>query len=357
MPVNYNDLIFSKAAMHTIVPRHNDDPARPEFLDQVFQLGNNVQNTLRKRLVNAMGRRGKSFKLTIAKYDEGTFFRTCANLKHSTEDEFLEASKHIATLLANSQGHSNAPGGYLLFLQGSDVNTQKEWYIAIKADPHEALASSLRDGVLTIEVLDKIFLSPSQKLFKIGAIEEVNLELGEVNQQYNCYLFDDQFGNTDRPAVYFYDTFLGFSIMGNEKIQSMLYYKNTEDFIKKTDLLDTDQKQDALDALRIQFTVNREPTIRPEQFSETYFESVDLQRQYRVEVASKLPTNFLKDRSLINTRLGTKKIDFPSKIKISGPDENFDRNVRIIKRQEQLDALRANNEDITIIVIDGKPYR
>lgn len=355
MEYNFNNLIIDKAIMHTIVPKKVQSAAYADHAEEPFDLEVTVQETLRKRLVEAVGRRGRAFQLSIQKSEDGSFCSLCSQLKNCSDTEFVQVSKSIANLLADSQTSSKYPGGFLLIVKASDNETKKDWYITIKAEPHEALISSVRNGKTYIEMLDKIFLSPTQKLFKIGMLQEVNLEAKNINQKYNSYLFDDQFSTIATPAAYFYEKFLGFSLESNGEIQSAKFYTTTEEFIKKSDL-DPDEKDSLLDALKVEVHSNNEPYLRPQDFAAAYFADEELRMRYRNQVASELPDTIKKSTSLINNRVNTKKIDFPSNIKILGPDVNFNKQVTIIKDQEALDNLRANNENVTIVVIKGKPY-
>lgn len=354
--MNFNNLDFKRVIMHTIVPKNGNTPADVIPQNMIFGLNEEAKDTLRTRLVQAAGMRGKAFKLTIEDTFENSFFDLCSKMKLCTDQEFIDLSASIAYRLAENSQHSKLPGGFLLVVHAVVEDTKKDWYIVIKADPHTALTSKEEGGKVTLEVLDKIFLSPTQKLFKIGMLEEVNLELAEVNQKYNCYLFDHQFNAMDTPAKYFYGGFLGFSIENNMQIQSKLYYNLTEEFIKKSTLLSSDDKEDALDALRLQFQDN-EVYIAPEDFSNRYFNNEEVQSQYSADVADQLPSNFLKDKTLITNRISTKKIEFNANIKVIGPDDEFKRRVRILKTQEALDSIRISVEDFTVLVIDGKPYR
>jgi len=145
-------------------------------------------------------------------------------------------------LLARAQTKQSIPGGYLIVMDCSDATSDYFACIVIKAEPHEALQLARIDGRDQLAVLDKVFLSPSQKFFKIGIIyqrsDEENVDL---NHQYGTLLFDDQFRPDGQPAEYFYKDFLGFSANRNNKIQSKRFYHKTESFIFREVLLGKDQ--------------------------------------------------------------------------------------------------------------------
>ena len=63
----------------------------------------------------------------------------------------------------------------------------------------------------------------------------------------------------------------------------------------------------------------------------------------------------LKDISLITSKINTKKIQFPGKVKISAPTAAMDTSVELITTPEQLQSLSTSQETYTIVKIMGKP--
>ena len=149
-------------------------------------------------------------------------------MKSKSDPDFIQSSKDIADILADSQKRTNIPGGYIILLDALDE--EKSIYIIIKAEPHQALQRV--DVQSQISLLKSVFLSPSQKLYKIGILCERLDPSGEnPSDRFECWLFDDQFRAESHPAEYFYKDFLGFTIGNNAKIQSQRFYDKTEGFI------------------------------------------------------------------------------------------------------------------------------
>ncbi|MBD0332780.1 MAG: nucleoid-associated protein [Chitinophagaceae bacterium] len=273
-------------------------------------------------------------------------------MKNKSDEEFITISQEAADLLAESQKRLNIPGGYLLVMDCLDEISETSIYIIIKAEPHEALRRI--DGQSQISLIDKVFLSPTQKLFKIGIVYEKENPLSEQpNDRYGCFLYDDQFRLASHPAEYFYKDFLGFSVGTNRKIQSQRFFDKTERFIREN-IVDIDQKVEMLRALRIEFTANQNDTVSPSQFSQTYLPA-ELRGQYMDEIGHELPIAIVKDTTLIKNKLNKRRIDFPNNIYIIGPAEGFDDLVHIIQADE-LGEIDLQDSNTTLIKIVGKPF-
>jgi hypothetical protein len=248
------------------------------------------------------------------------------------------------------------PGGFVIIIDAELTDSDFAVYVIIKAELHQALKFIQgEDGHSQIELLDQIFLSPSQKLFKIGILYEKNLTQVDPNARFGCILFDDQFRVEGHPAEYFYKQFLGFSVDSNAKIQSRRFYDKTESFIK-SNVADIDTKKDLLKVLKTEFTVNNNPVLTPSQFAETYFPDRDIKDEFLSQVAEELPSSFVKNPVMIVNKLKKKNMDFPNNINIIGPDEHFDTHVSIIQNNEEFLALTPVDSTYTIVKINGKPF-
>lgn len=355
--ISFYHIRVGRAIMHEIRPKQDgQEHGSAIYESRIMTLNPKAEKVLKERLVDAAGHGSKAFEMEISQHQNGNFFGLCCSMKNSSDKHFIETSKQIAGLLATTQNRKKIPGGYFIFLEckfprGND----KAIYIAIKAEPHQAL----RKDAFNIKALDDIFLSPSQKLYKIGIIYERVNELTDKeypNNQYGAILMDQQFNPTGNyPAIYFSKDFLGFTADQNAKIQSKKFYEMTSNFIKEN-IVDFEQQMNLLSVLNTTFTVNQEPDISLSEFAETNFEDEDVQDKFLDSVGSQLPDTFLKDPTLFMGNLKRKKINFPDNINVIGPDKVFMEKVTFIRSRDDLDALQLSDE-FTIVKIQGKPYQ
>jgi hypothetical protein len=358
MDIQFNDLVVTRMIMHTIIAKlENQDRATvdPDDEQELLATDDEVIITIKKRLIDAAGKSSKAFTLELDDdyQSQGTFYQLCHGLKPKSDADFIRTSRAIAELLAYTQTRTNIPGGYMIFLECE--NQGKAIYIVIKAEPHEALQKL--QGQSHLSLLKKVFLSPSQRLYKIGILAEKQEATGATpNDLYDCFLFDDQFRLISHPAEYFYKEFLGFSVGNNAKIQSERFYDKTENFIiEKVEDLDT--KSDLLQTLRNEFITNQNATLTPEEFARTYMPTPALRDEYIGEIVHELPPTIVKDDTLLKNRINKRKVDFPSNIKLTGPNDVFDDSVQFIHNIDELERSIEDEGEFTIIKIKGVPYK
>jgi hypothetical protein len=359
MNIDFNNLEIHHAVMHTVKKKEEPhDTAQPVFENELLILDDSVTDVIKERLINAMGKASKAFQLEILHEHDGSFYRFAESLRDSDEEQFMFVSRGITTLLASSQTKTTIPGGYLLILNCSDQ--ERKVLIVIKAEPHEALIKA--EGESQITLLRQVFLSPSQKLYKIGILSKkeeltgTNWEDLDKNEQYDAFLFDDQFRIKSTPAEYFYKDFLGFTIEENAKIQSQRFYDITEQFIKDN-FDDIDDKEGLLRVLKDEFNLNRSVSVSPTEFADTYF-PISLAETYKYNTQFELPSSIIKDPVLIRNKISKRKVEFPGQLTLSGPDESFEDRVKLIVGNGIYNELEQTDVgQYTFVRIAGRPYR
>ena len=355
--INIANLSFSRLIMHEIFCKEDGQPhATVEIAKKVLTIEDDAKDILRTRLTNAAGKNSKAFELEIGNSSANTFFDIAKSIKGKSDNVFIQKSQQIAHKLADSQTSSNMQGGYLLVIEAIDRTDSSFVLIVIKAELHEAFRTEKKKGVSVLKVLKDIFLSPSQKLYKIGFLYERQNTTGLTpNDLFGCFLFDDQFRRSTKPAEYFYKDFLGFSISNNAKIQSQFFYEQTHYFIT-TNIKSAKEKRDLINELRNLFSVNQETTITPADFSNTYFSTPAIRDLFASEVLVNFHSSIIKDTALIDYDLNHKKLNFPNKIKVTGPKTDFDEAVTLIDSESLLNELDPTSNNYTILKITGQPY-
>lgn len=355
--INIDLVDFRRAIMHEVHRKTNQSDAIAICTDNLIALDRDVTDTLKSRLSVAFGKRTRCFEMNIARIDNDSFFGLCSNLRDLDNENFIARSKSIALLLANSQNKQRIAGGYFLFMEGVIRSTNETIYIAIKADLQEALTKNALTGAIT--VLKEVFLSPAQKLYKVGLLIEKQNGTASIdpNDNFSCFLFDEQFNTSGAiPATYFFDDFLGFTESKNAKITTKRFYDEIVDFFNenypamedrsrlignvKTDLMDTVQ-----------------PVFDPTEFGHTYIKDIDIKNRYASTILAQFSTAFSKDITLLESTFKKSNMCFPNKIKISGPSDDFDECVSIIYDENDLSTYISTDNEYTLLVVKGKPQR
>ena len=208
--INFNLFDIQRSIIHYIPEKtQHQDHAIARLSYDMVGLSEGIADLVKERLINAAGRQSRAFRLKFGESGEGSFYQICDGLREQTDQEFIDRSQAMANLLARSQKTRSIPSGYLLILDGTYESNEKSLYIVIKAEPHEALQFTSSHKGSQLELLEEVFLSPSQRLFKVGIIEEVDLAASEVEERYNCYLFDHQFSDRVHTCGVFLQRFFG----------------------------------------------------------------------------------------------------------------------------------------------------
>ncbi len=355
--INFYDLDFKRVAMHQIIAKSDGMEHASVMPDKnLFHLTDEVINVIKERLAKTTDKVSKAFVLELENYVGGSFFSYIHKLKHQSHSDFVESSVAVAELLAESQTKNSIPGGFFILIEAY-TKTLEAVYIAIKAEYQSGLRYEIYEQKSTIQLLDDIFLNNSAKFYKVGVIFErpvPDSELEYPNNEFGSYLFDAQFAPDSKPAEYFYKDFLGFTADKNAKIQSLRFFKQTENFIHNY-IPAFDEKNDLLTVLKQEFTTNEEEAINPIDFAKTYIHNNEIRDNYYNEVATYIPEMVVKDTSLIRSQLEKKKLTFANKVAITAPERTFDYSVRMIKSKEELDEIDWNAHEFTLIMINGKP--
>lgn len=355
--IRLENLRIDRAIVHQIVEKQiGQDQATVNPRNSLITLNADVRALVNKRLIEAAGKESKAFELRIAQDGVGSFFECSADLCGNSDADFVESSKNVARLLARSQRRTKIPGGYLVVIGGTETGSNLRARLVIKAEPHEVLQYTT-GKVDQLNLLKDVFLSPEQKLFKIGIIYEKAANNGaEVNERFGAFLYDDQFRQDDTPAAYFYRDFLGFDVSENAKIQTKKFFELTKSFIERN----VNAREDRvafISALRNEFVANQAATIDPLEFGVRLFENdVDVHDSYIREICEELPNAIVKDATLINSQLRRRQMSFTGKVSLVGPEETFDQHITIVDSEEELRELDPSSEDYTLIKIQGKPY-
>lgn len=349
--LNFNNLSFERLIVHHIAAKQpHEDTASANYENELFEIPSKVEIKIKERLIDAAGKNSKAFELELESTEMGSFFDQAKDLRTHNKKAFIKASQEIADLLAFSQTRNSIPGGKLIIIDASDKKSSHEAVIVIKAELHEAF----KQNKTSLELLDNIFLSPSQKLFKIGVLYAKN-KSRNIKEKYGCLIVDDQFRADSQPAEYFYKTFLGFTIGNNSKIQSKRFFDKTKKFIKER-YEDGEAAVELVKALKIEFSLNTENTITPVDFARRYFKKQEIRDNYISEVANELPGTIIKDSTLLESLLNNRKLTFPNNIRVVGPEDEFDKSVKMISSKTDFTKLDFTDSTYSIVKIIGKPF-
>lgn len=327
MILDFNDISVGRVIIHRVHKKSDEgEHGYPEYSDNLFLLDEDEKQTLLTRISAAFGKQRRFFRLNIARTENDSFYGNASKIKGCPDDEFINNSKNIADLLAQSHDKRTIPSGLLLVLDG--VSKGKHFVLVIKAELQEAFTINEERGKKVIELIDDLFLSPAKDFYKIGYIvEDTNAESGP-NRDYSCYMYDDNFSSGKRDlAEYFYEKFLGFTTNKNDKLLTKNFLSDMFRFID-SNVEGFDDKRGLKNALNSLYREDITGVINPKEFADQNLEG-ELLRLYGTEVGQHYPTSFTKDLSLVDNRLKRGQIRLKRDLKIEGPSEAIEHNVSV----------------------------
>lgn len=318
--IQFNLLNIRRIIMHRIIGKSMTIPNHEHVQivenNDLVELNDEIRNLLKKRLTESCGRQGKSFNLQISNDHEGSCFDFIKDIHAYNDDDFIQASKDIASLLASAQDtRGTIPGGYFLLVDStiSHQGDEKPVYIIIKAENQEAL-NAIGNG---IQALQHVFLSPAQKMYKVGIFEQKPNASSTDKDSFNAYLFDSQFNDGTSLAEYFYKDFLGLTIEGNSEVQTKMFYDKFNNTVDSVFRDNVDQRNRCKDLLRAEMN-NQRQNIDPH---ETILNivPVDKRNVFIAKVGNKFPHSFAKNTDLIQKKLDNQIIYLRESVRLYAP--------------------------------------
>ncbi len=342
--------------MHKIVGKTTVEDAKAEVRYKLIRPTVDVVALLKVRLTDACGKQSNSFISEVE--DKTKFFARSMQMKCSDDAAFIEVSQDIAHSLAHCQTSRSMKSGNLLILDGIQTNTNTYFTIVIKAE-YDNVMNTVEDGDdFQIQILQEVFLSKNQKLFKIGIlfekpniIPDFDAQDFDANSYCSTIVFDENI-KISGPADYFYSGFLGFKLDSNEKIRTERFYNKSLEFIKEN-INDPEQRCEAVNKL-VSFLKNEQAGVMPNDYKNLFLPE-GLRDLYETTIQAQFPHAFNKDNELLKGRLKNRKVTFKGGVYLYAPADNFEDHVKFINSEEELVQLKLESQN-TIVQIFGKPY-
>lgn len=348
MALDLEALTIRRIAVHTI-PKRGDGKiaATPIYATLLTLLNPSGLDVFQKRITSALGKRSHGVELTIVDSQQDSFMQHAVKLMYVNDAQFLLDSKVLAKKLADIQASRDLAASKLLIIDGSIGEGQRKFLAVIKADLQDGFKD---DDVSGAALLENLFLTPTQRLYKIGLLEEVVANPAEEDDlrdadDFKIHLFDHLISalETKSAAHYFYRQFLGSDILHSQKKITRDFYDLTIKYINAS-TVDRDTKFDLVDALRTELRSNR-ATIHSETFATDHM-GEELQQGYLDFLAQNNFNydNFSKDTEFIKGKLKRRqRMKFSHGVEISAPADSL----------TNLVSVQESNAQRTVLVINA----
>lgn len=336
MSIDLANLKIDKFAIHTIPKRNADRTAcQAIYAKKVINLPLIAATSVQVRITEALGNTSHSIEVAFDQYGADSFGQIGAILMHCAESRFLTESRLLADKLAKAQVNRDLSASKLIVATGRAGAGAKRFLLVIKAEMQDGFAENADND---LDHLTELFLTPSQKLFKMGIMSEEHAakpEDGLYNlDNYAARLFDHLLTATEtRPAAhYFYSQFMGVEPVVSDKRLTRDFYEKTKSFVNSSQL-PQNQKIDLLEALRVDLK-SKNAVIHVKTFADQHMDKTERDEYIAFMRDEGFPkTAVTKDTEFVKSRLSRKqRIRFQHGVELSAPADKLHELVKIDKQ-------------------------
>jgi len=329
--MDLQQLVIGRAVLFDIPPDQPDKSAGvPTGGQALTTLGTSAKMMVGRRLTGALGKNANGMEVSIVDSAPASFFQLACNAVDGNDANFVSQAQVLATMLAGAQNNKHLAHSKLMFIQGTVTAGQLPYLMAVKAELQDGLADRPGSGSSSsLQHLKDIFMTDSQRLFKIGYLQR-NVANPTINagqyqpHEHVVHLFDHLMTSTEtrHAAFYFYNGFLGCNTASSARARTRDFYENTLTFIKSSGLPEND-RLDLIEALRtdLRSTSNVVSVI---DFATSHMTPQIKQAYETFMIGQKgFPNHAVqKDVEYVAAKLKRRrKITFSSKIFLSSPPE------------------------------------
>jgi len=346
MSIDLQGLSVQRIIVHHVFKRdENRQPVAPRYGTSLVQLPPEALYAFQIRITEALGHRSHGLEMSISNDATNSFFQRGAAALRANDTDFISITSDLVLELARIQANKDLSASKLIFITGRAGSGSLPYLAVIKAELQDGFAEA-ND---TLEYLRDLFLTPSQRLYKIGFLHNLATNPPSGSGMYNpddyeAYLFDHllNMNETRNAAHYFYSTFLGMEICSSNKRLTQEFFENTRTFINTLET-DQDQKIALLESLRSELRSNR-ATIQTERFANDYLEESFRGEYINYMARNGVPqTSFSKSLEYIQSRLRRpQQIRFRGGVKVTAPSDQLHQLVTVQEEHAEYTILRIN---------------
>ncbi|MNU56620.1 37-kD nucleoid-associated bacterial protein [compost metagenome] len=340
----FENISIANVVIHEVFKRGpNREIVDPIFGDQTIVLDAEAMTALRDRLIKALGQSSRCIEMDLHSEGAGSGVDLAKRLLDAGEN-FAMASREVALKLAGAQTRQDLPGGIVVVLTGTAGVPAKRFVCKLKAEPHNGFTRVANAGVISLQFLRDLILTPQTRLYKIGCFVELDQHSPAnrpLSENWKAFIYDETMSTSNKlsAANYFYDGFLGLKFPQNGATRTKEFHDHTKEFIKALDV-SPERKNDLLNALVTYLKVDQSPSIQVSDFSQTYLAEPEIRDGYEGYMTDKqFPlTAIHKDLAYVEKSLKFRRVVFSQGIKLTAPAEQFAEKISIEQIEGDLNA-------------------
>ena len=336
----FQNLRIRRLIVHEVGQRQDSNvPGDVAFGSGLLKLKPDARDTLVKRMVDALGSKSYCVEMEISDRSRSSLCGIAKRLLTSKDAAFRTASRRLPEKLSQAQVSRHIPGGIVVVMDGQTGNPQVEFCAIIKAEVHAGFHKRSQKNQVSAEYLADLFLTPQQKLYKIG----IFLRSGN---DFKVYVYDHNMtrAETGQAAKYFYETFLGCRIADSSSAQTQSFFLYAREFFNDIDA-DVSQKMNYQDAMYTYLRNENNSLISVGEFASGYLLPEHQDRFVAHMRNSGFPEiSIVKDISLIQNKLKRRIMRFSTGVSLIRRNGLLNEVVRVTE----------SNDNQTTVVITGR---
>jgi hypothetical protein len=342
----FENFKVKRVIIHEIFKKEMDSSVPPDYSESLLDINGEALDVFQERVLEAVAHDSQCIQMDIARIDDDSAYKVMEPFLDNelADSDFISMSKSLTIKLAAAQMSRTIPGGAVIIFESAIGKNNKKCIGIIKAEKHGGFSMQVNEkgkGKI-IEYIKNLFLTPQQKLYKIGLLVDIRhtMSTPRTIDHVEMFVFDSNnskaTGKTN--ANYFFDGFLGCNYKKDDEILTRDFYENTKEFLSnpKKSKLSGGEIVDRMTALYTYLKVDNIQTISVDDFAQKYLPDVEVRDLYSNYMQSKkIPMNsFSKNTDMIKNKLRKRKIKFTNEVDIYAPSEDFEKNVRFIEKTE-----------------------
>jgi hypothetical protein len=173
----------------------NKAPGIPTGGVSLVQLNQTARDMLKKRLVKALGKTSNGLEVSVNDADVDSFFQMGAASLSGTDASFLSSATVFSKKLAKAQNNKSLKASKLVVIGGVVTAHARPFIAVVKAELQDALTETGAQNATKIMHLENIFMTESQRLYKIGFLQRTVANATHPQgvydtHQHSVHLFD-----------------------------------------------------------------------------------------------------------------------------------------------------------------------
>lgn len=321
--IDYSLLVIDKLIIHDVPKRKKSEVGgSPIHSENESTITDGLRSFFQDKIKAALHSE-QSLKVCF-KEETNSSVPQCVQEIISSDDDFVNQSKDIATNLYNIQKGNNA-AGILLVLKGHISNLPICVILKLERDNGAQLVLDTITQTYNVEEVHDLMLTKKTKIFKVALL----FDRSQSATSYDGQLMDYQINpKNKKDLTTFFLDFMGCMPYDDPKISTKKFYEYTKEFIET--IPDIIQRSQYTQHLNSYLQMNQN-TINPREFADNYMTETEHKNQYRTLLQSKgfEFTTYHKDNTLVNGLIRKFMVEFENGITILGANGTFEDKVTL----------------------------